>query len=198
MTRWIVGVDEAGRGPLAGPVAVGIVAVREGTKVRNLFPNLKDSKKLSAERREDIYKELVVLAQKGDIKWCVRYSAASTIDRLGVTRAVRQAVHRGVRAVAPDSRHSRVLLDGLLHAPQEYTQKTIVGGDEKEPLIMLASIVAKVRRDRLMSRLALQYPRYSFEVHKGYGTREHYKAIKRYGLSDIHRRLFCKKIQSVA
>jgi ribonuclease HII len=196
MARWIIGVDEAGRGPLAGPVAVGFVAVPASFTVRKAFPGLRDSKEISLNKREELYEMLRERTQAGELKFCVRYSAASTIDRLGLTRAVARATYRGVRALAPEPRGVRVLLDGLLLAPQEYEQNTIIGGDEREPLIMLASIVAKVRRDRLMARLAQRYPQYDFEVHKGYGTKAHSRAIKKFGLCEIHRRLFCRSFIS--
>lgn len=197
MTRFLVGVDEAGRGPLAGPVAIGVVAVPANFSVRRAFPGLKDSKEISLNKREELYEMLRGRARAGELQFCVRYSHASTIDRLGLTRAVARATARGVRALAPEPTGVRVLLDGLLYAPQEYEQKTIIGGDEKEPLIMLASIVAKVRRDRLMRRLALRYPGYAFEEHKGYGTKAHSRAIKKLGLSEIHRRSFCKSFLPV-
>lgn len=92
--------------------------------------------------------------------------------------------------MAPEPRGVHVLLDGLLYAPREYSQETIIGGDELEPIIALASIVAKVRRDRLMRRLARRYPKYHLEEHKGYGTKSHYAAIQKYGLSDIHRHTY--------
>lgn len=197
MTRWLIGVDEAGRGPLAGPVAIGIVAVPRGFSVRKIFPGLKDSKEISLTKREEFYKMLKERAKAGELKFCVRYSGAVTIDRLGLTRAVRRATWRGVRALAPKPAGVRVLLDGLLYAPKEYEQKTIIGGDEQEPLIMLASIIAKVRRDRLMCRIALRYPGYEFEEHKGYGTKAHERAIKKLGLSEIHRRSFCSSFLPV-
>lgn len=194
MARWIIGVDEAGRGPLAGPVALGFVMARADFKALRIFPGLKDCKQLSPARREEVYEKMVELARAGEVRFCVRYSHAATIDRFGLTRAVRAAAWRGVRALAPKPQGVEVLLDGLLTAPQEYAQETIIGGDEKEPLIMLASIVAKVRRDRLMRLLSQRYPNWGFEVHKGYGTKGHYRALRRQGLSEIHRRSFCKEL----
>jgi ribonuclease HII len=197
MARWLIGVDEAGRGPLAGPVAVGVVAAHEGFNARKAFPGLNDSKKLSPQKREELYATLLRLAKAGELRFCVRYSAATTIDRIGIARAVRSAVHRGVRALAPEPHSTKVLLDGLLHAPVEYEQKTIIGGDSIEPLIMLASVAAKVRRDRLMRRLSRAFPNYGFEVHKGYGTAAHYRALRREGLCEAHRKSFCKNLISV-
>lgn len=194
MARWLIGVDEAGRGPLAGPVAVGAVMAPARFNFRRAFPGLRDSKQLSPERREEVYAALLELEEAGDLHFCVRYSAASTIDRRGIARAVTAAVYRGVRSLSPEPQGVRVLLDGLLRAPEEYEQETIIGGDEQEPVIMLASVVAKVRRDRLMRRLHKQFPTYGFAVHKGYGTAGHYAALKRAGLCEAHRRSFCKNL----
>ncbi len=95
-----------------------------------------------------------------------------------------------VRFLAPEPNGVSVFLDGLLKAPEEYDQQTIIGGDEAVPIIALASIAAKVVRDRLMTRFAKQFPEYGFEIHKGYGTEMHYKMLKKHGLCDIHRRSF--------
>ena len=198
MARVIIGVDEAGRGPLAGPVAVGVVAVMSRFNLAKAFPELDDSKKLSPKKREEIYAEAVGRAQAGELSFCVRFSGNAYIDRYGITRAVRRGVWSGVRTLAPDPAEVKVFLDGLIHAPPEYKQETIIGGDALVPVISLASIVAKVRRDRLMERLALLYPEYFFEQHKGYGTLQHRRAIKRYGLTDIHRRTYCKMIENGA
>jgi ribonuclease HII len=103
---------------------------------------------------------------------------------------LRRAITRGVHALSPDAAHVEVLLDGTLKAPAEYRQQTIIGGDESVPLISLASIAAKVTRDRLMRALADEYPEYGFEKHKGYGTKAHYEALKTHGLCTIHRRSF--------
>ncbi len=191
MYHWLVGVDEAGRGPLAGPVSVGVVAVPRRFDIKKAFPGVGDSKKLSEALREQIYVEALARARAGDIKLCARLSGALYIDTYGITRAVRRGVWSGVRHVA-EPEESFVKLDGLLTAPPEYRQETIIKGDALEPVISLASVVAKVRRDRLMKRLASQYPQYGFEVHKGYGTARHQAAIQGYGLCELHRRSFCK------
>jgi ribonuclease HII len=120
----------------------------------------------------------------------VEFESAETIDREGIATAVRRALWRGVNALAPDAALVKVMLDGSLKAPPEYAQETIINGDELVPLISLASIAAKVSRDRLMLELAKEYPQYGFEKHKGYGTAAHYEALKKYGLSAIHRRSF--------
>jgi len=189
--QWLVGVDEAGRGPLAGPVAVGVVAVSPRSDLGKMFPGLNDSKQLTEEKREEIYKEALARARAGDIKLCVRFSTALYIDTFGVTRAVRRGVWSGVRSLAqPQS--SFVKLDGLLKAPPEYAQETIIKGDALEPVISLASVVAKVRRDRLMRAYAKKHPHYGFEQHKGYGTAKHQAAIEEFGLCALHRKTFCK------
>lgn len=183
----MLGVDEAGRGPLAGPVSVGIVAVPEGFDVLKEFPGVADSKKLSEKKREKIFAVLEARAAKGDVHFKVEFESAQTIDEEGIATAVRRAVARGINALAPDSAIVKVQLDGALKAPSEYTQETIINGDELIPLISLASIAAKVTRDRLMIELSKKYPNYGFEKHKGYGTKAHYEALQKYGLCDIHR-----------
>ncbi|MGC9602145.1 MAG: ribonuclease HII [Minisyncoccia bacterium] len=192
MKRWIMGIDEVGRGPLAGPVAVGLVMVRSGFNIAKHFPDIADSKTLSEKKREEIYKLLLARKKTGDVLFCVRFSGNTYIDEYGITRAVRRSIYKGVRLLAPKPQGVRIVLDGLLHAPEEYRQETIVRGDVIEPIISLASIAAKVERDRLMKKLAKKYPGYGFEEHKGYGTRKHFKAIAHLGLSRIHRRSFCK------
>lgn len=186
----MLGVDEAGRGPLAGPVAVGIVAVPEGFDVAKEFPGVADSKKLSAKKREALFRTLEARSASGDVRFSVEFESAETIDQEGIAVAVGRAVARGVRALARDASSVRVQLDGALRAPSDYAQETIIHGDESVPLISLASIAAKVARDRLMCELSAAYPLYDFERHKGYGTQAHYEALRRHGLCAIHRRSF--------
>ena len=188
--RFMLGVDEAGRGPLAGPVAVGVVAVPENFRITREFPGIVDSKQMSPLARVKTFRLLQKRMREGDIRFCVRITSAERIDTWGLTRAVASATARGVRSLAPEQGNVFIYLDGLLTAPPEYNQQTIIGGDEAVPIIALASIAAKVVRDRLMTRLAKQFPEYGFEVHKGYGTRAHYKALEKYGLCAIHRRSF--------
>ena len=188
--RFILGVDEAGRGPLAGPVAVGVVAVPEGFDVAREFPGVADSKKLSEKKRETLFGALEARAAQGDARFAVEFESVETIDREGIVAAVRRALSRGVNALAPDAAIVRVQLDGALRAPPEYAQETIVNGDELIPIISLASIAAKVSRDRLMLNLAAKHPQYGFEKHKGYGTNLHYEMLRKYGLCAIHRRSF--------
>ncbi len=188
--RFTLGIDEAGRGPLAGPVAVGVVAVPEAFDVVKEFPGVKDSKKLSEKKREKIFEMLVARVAKGDARFAVEFESAETIDQEGIATAVRRALARGVNTLAPDAALVKVQLDGALRAPPEYSQETIINGDELIPIISLASIAAKVSRDRLMLELATQYPHYGFEKHKGYGTKVHYEMLQKYGLCAIHRHSF--------
>lgn len=188
--RFTLGVDEAGRGPLAGPVAVGVVAVPEGFDVAKEFPGVADSKKLSEKKREGLFASLEERSRRGDVRFAVEFESSDTIDREGIAVAVRRALHRGVNALAPDAALVKIQLDGALRAPPEYSQETIIGGDELVPVISLASIAAKVVRDRLMKEIALAYPLYGFEQHKGYGTKAHYAMLKHHGLCAIHRRSF--------
>lgn len=186
---YLVGVDEAGRGPLAGPVAVGVIAV-EDTFDFSIFPKLNDSKKLSEKRREDIFHILQEEMKAGRVRAVVQLVPATLIDSGGIAPAVRNAVARGVEKLLPNPEDGRIVLDGSLKAPAHYAQETIIGGDGTVPAIMLASIAAKVTRDRLMKKLALEYPQYGFEIHKGYGTKAHYAALKEFGPCDIHRKTF--------
>lgn len=186
----MLGVDEAGRGPLAGPVAVGIVAVPANFVITREFPGAIDSKQMLPAERVRMLRLMRECMRRGDIRFCVRFTSASRIDDWGLSRAVASAVARGVRHLAPEPDGVSVLLDGLLKAPEEYSQQTIIGGDEAVPIIALASIAAKVARDRLMTRFAKEFPEYGFEVHKGYGTHAHYEALKEHGPCEIHRRSF--------
>lgn len=188
--RFLLGVDEAGRGPLAGPVSVGVVLIPEGFDVAREFPGVADSKKLTEKKREKLFEMLIARVVRGDVRYRVEMESAETIDREGIVPAIRRALDRAVNALAPDAALVHILLDGSLRAPTEYSQETIIDGDDLVPLISLASIAAKVTRDRHMLELAGQYPEYGFEKHKGYGTKAHYEALAKYGPSAIHRRSF--------
>ncbi len=187
---WIVGIDEAGRGPLAGPVAVGVAMIADGYDVFAAFPGLNDSKKLSEKKRDALYAILIQEAKVGNVWVKVCLSGERMIDEKGIAFAVRDALARGVKSLMPDPSSGKIYLDGSLSAPKEYEQETIIGGDGKIPAIMLAALAAKVTRDRLMIKLALEHPDYGFEGHKGYGTKAHMEAIRTHGASPVHRRTF--------
>lgn len=193
---YIVGIDEAGRGPLAGPVAVGAVMVsrKRLKEFAALFRGVKDSKKLSAQKREIWFQKLKTAQQAGLIRFCVSFSGSGTIDKRGINAAIASSIAASLKGLSCPPQNSLILLDGGLRAPREYrNQKTIIRGDEKIMIISLASIAAKVLRDRLMEKFSLEFPQYGLEQHKGYGTKEHFKKIKKHGLSKIHRRSFLKR-----
>jgi ribonuclease HII len=190
MTRVLIGIDEAGRGPLAGPVAVGVVVVPRHFDMA-LLKGVRDSKQMSELGREIWFEKLRILEGHG-LRYTVQFSSARYIDEYGIGTAVRAAIARALRALEAPPLHSQILLDGALRAPKHFVnQTTIIRGDQTEPLISLASVAAKVKRDRLMHRLAVKYPQYGFDIHKGYGTKVHKQALEQYGLCDIHRRSFC-------
>ena len=190
-TRYLIGIDEAGRGPLAGPVSVGAVLVPTAFDWGQV-EGARDSKKMTPTARGVVYAQLQALAREKKLRFSVALSSARTIDRIGIVPAIRRALARAIVKLDADPRDCTVLLDGGLVAPEEFIyQETIVRGDDSEPVISLASIAAKVHRDRLMVRLGEKYPKYSFETHKGYGTALHRQAIQTYGLCAIHRRAFC-------
>ncbi len=188
--KYIIGIDEAGRGPLAGPVSIGIAVVPVGFNW-NMILGVGDSKKVLPKNREAIFRRAKLLKKEGILDYAVVLVSAKVIDAHGITRAVSLGIARALKKLACNPKKVIVRLDGLLKAPQEYVhQKTIIKGDAKEKVIGLASIMAKVTRDRTMVCVARNYPRYGFETHKGYGTLAHRRAIKKYGLSPIHRKSF--------
>ena len=194
MTKYILGVDEAGRGPLAGPVSVGVVAVEEGFDILTAFPGLNDSKQLSEKKREMLFELLQQAIRDGHLRATVTLSSAAMIDGKRIASAVRHGVWKGVQKLLPNPEDGKVWLDGSLKAPPEYEQETVIGGDGIVPAIMLASIAAKVTRDRYMQKLDAAHPLYGFAVHKGYGTKAHRELIKTYGPCEAHRKSFLKNI----
>lgn len=189
--RQIVGIDEAGRGPLAGPVTVGVFVAEAKLKrglLKILGGKIKDSKQLKANHREEIYHKLNTLKKEGQINFKICHVSNKIIDKRGINGAVKIAISKCLKNISPQS---QVRLDGLLKAPERFkNQKTIIKGDERDVFIACASIVAKVSRDRLMTRLSKKYPKYDFHLHKGYGTKLHQKMLKKHGISLIHRKTF--------
>jgi ribonuclease HII len=207
--KYVVGIDEAGRGPLAGPVSVSavIMTLDDYTTIKrkirsmkwltsNGFAFLKDSKKLSEKQREQWFEQINQWKKEGMLQYANTMTGASLIDNEGISVVIKKAVTRLLKKLDnADPKNTHVMLDGSLHAPEIYTnQNTIVKGDELEPIISLASIISKVKRDNKMKGLESKYKRYEMDVHKGYGTEKHRKLIKKYGISKIHRRSFCKNI----
>ncbi|MDO8565413.1 MAG: ribonuclease HII [bacterium] len=192
--RYVVGIDEAGRGPLAGPVAVGAVKVYKSDKFNKLVRGIKDSKQLTASERELWFALATEARRKGELDFKVSLVSEKIIDKHGIAYAIRVGIKRCLVGLNVTT-DSQIFLDGALKAPTEFKhQLTIIRGDEKIPIISLASICAKVIRDRKMVRLAKKFPKFGFEIHKGYGTLMHRKAIKKYGSTELHRKTFLKKL----
>ena len=209
---WIVGVDEVGRGPLAGPVTVCALLVHANQQptIDNKRPKLKDSKKLMPSQREEWFAWIKREKKEGRIYYSVVSIQPKTVDRINVTASANRAAGRAIRNVLEKSgvnpKQVRIRLDGGIYPSLKtsaeggpafggeiHSTKTVIKGDEKIPAISLASIVAKVTRDRYMVRLAKRFPKYGFEKHKGYGTRMHRVRIKKHGISPHHRLTFLKK-----
>ena len=180
----VCGVDEAGRGPLAGPVYAAAVILPDGLEELGI----NDSKKMSEKKREQLY-DIVV---ENAIAYGVGFATEKEIDEINILNATYLAMRRAVEAMGmkPDM----VLVDGNRKPGTGYEEVTIVKGDAKSISIAAASILAKVSRDRYMRELAEKYPEYEFERHKGYGTKLHYEKIEQYGILPDHRRSFLKKI----
>lgn len=179
-TPIICGVDEAGRGPLAGPVSAAAVILDE----RNPIPGLNDSKKLSEKQRE----RLSPLIRERALAWAVAYASVEEIDELNILQATLLAMKRAVQALQVQPH--RLLVDGL-YCPQTGIQsEAIVKGDSKVAAISAASILAKTARDALMIELHEQYPHYGFAIHKGYPTAAHLAALREHGVSLVHRKSF--------
>lgn len=192
--KYLIGIDEVGRGPIAGPVAVGAFVFLD-PKAKRLFRGVKESKQLNEKNREKWFAIINDTKRAGLVDFCAIFQSERVIDNKGLSYAIKNALSKSLLALKIDPKSTKVLLDGGLKAPLEYNdQKTIIKGDEKEMVIALASITAKVLRDRKMIKLGKKYPDYGFEIHKGYGTKKHYDAIKKYGLLKEHRRSFLGKI----
>lgn len=190
----IVGIDEVGRGPLAGPVTVCACKVSAAFNFKH-FRGIKDSKELSPEKREKWFAKLCDLRSKGELDFEFSSVAAVEIDSFGIVPAIKKAMRESIERLGLDPKTTRILLDGALKAPKEFImQETIIKGDEKIPVISAASIIAKVMRDRHMAEQAREYPGYGFESHKGYGTDSHREIIRKLGASPIHRKSFLSNI----
>src|SRR3989344_7743238 len=193
-TKHLIGIDEAGRGPIAGPVAVAAVIVFYHFDLRKLL-EIKDSKQLNPQKREIWFKKAHLFKKEGFIDFAVSFSSEKTIDSRGIVPAIQASLNRSIKKICKEPLSAHVFLDGGLRAPLEFQyQNTIIRGDEKISIIALASILAKVERDRKIVSYGQKYPLYGFEQHKGYGTHPHYKAIKKHGIIALHRKSFLKKI----
>ncbi len=245
--EYIIGIDEVGRGPIAGPVAVcSFLCQSSFFPITEIDLPMRDSKKLTKIQREKWFEYLKGEKLKGNCDFAVSYVSAEMIDKFGIVKAIQKSLDSSLEKVAgqiiqnpralPSGRGMKnellhassgsqseiadvslrtgdkgrrgnfnesdtqlsnfyIFLDGGLKAPKEYTnQETIIKGDELHPVISCASIIAKVSRDKIMANYAKEYPEYGFEKHSGYGTKAHYEAIKKHGVTPLHRKNFMKNI----
>ncbi|MBQ8042813.1 MAG: ribonuclease HII [Clostridia bacterium] len=181
--EYICGIDEAGRGPLCGPVVAAAVILKKGDKIEGV----NDSKKLSEKKRELIFDEIKQRA----VAWSVGIVDEKTIDEINILEATRLAMKKAVEGLSTKPEYA--LVDAEKKVPIDVPYTPIIKGDALSESIAAASIIAKVTRDRLIIELDKEYPEYNFAKNKGYGTKEHTDAIKKYGLSPVHRTSFCKK-----
>lgn len=179
----ICGIDEAGRGPLAGPVCAAAVILPEGLEI----PGLNDSKKLTDKKRRELFPIIEGQALAYGIGW----ASQEEIDDINILQATFLAMSRAVEQL--NIRPDLALVDGNRAPTLDLPVETVVKGDSLSASIAAASVLAKVSRDDVMLRMAEEYPGYGFEVHKGYGTKAHYEALRTFGPSPIHRRTFLKK-----
>ena len=180
----VCGVDEAGRGPLAGPVCAAAVLLPPGLEIAGL----NDSKKLSGAKRERLYDEITQKA----LSYGIAFASVEEIETLNILGATYLAMNRAIAQLDPPP--ALALIDGNRNAGIEYASRCVVGGDAKCASIAAASILAKVTRDRYMLEMAERFPEYGFAQHKGYGTQAHYDALRRYGPCPIHRPSFLRKM----
>ncbi|MBS4784739.1 MAG: ribonuclease HII [Clostridiales bacterium] len=180
----LCGVDEAGRGPLAGPVFAAAVILRPGAVIEGI----NDSKKLSEKKRDHLFD----VVREQALAWCIAAADEAEIDSVNILQATFLAMHRAVEGleIPPEF----VIVDGNADPGLLIPTETVVKGDARSQSIAAASILAKVARDRYMLELDEKYPQYNFKKHKGYPTKEHYERLAEYGISPVHRRSFLKKL----
>lgn len=198
--KYTIGIDEVGRGPLAGPVAVCALALNKNSSkslsfiVRRSGLPLRDSKKLSSLQREKWFDWI----KENKIPYAVCLVSPKIIDKINISKAANLAANKAFKRLIKNSelkiKNYKVFLDGGLYLNKSKPAKTIIKGDEKIKAITLASIVAKVSRDELMEKLSKKYPKYLFHKNKGYGTKAHFKSIRKFGRCKIHRKSFLKNL----
>ena len=179
----IAGIDEAGRGPLAGPVVCACVIMP--LEEDKIIPGINDSKKLSAKKREELFDKIIATAKS----FCIVQVDEKTIDRINILQATKLGMKNALNGLK--IKPNIVLIDAV-KIDTDIPQENIIKGDARSYNIASASILAKVFRDRLMMEYSKKYPDYHFDKHKGYGTKEHIELLKKYGKCDIHRDTFIK------
>lgn len=179
----LIGIDEVGRGPLAGPVVTAAVCLDGADEI----DGINDSKKVAPKKRDQLYDQIIARARG----FCVGQASVEEIEKINILQATLRAMQRAIDGLTVE--WTLMMVDGNQRVPTVLPsrQKTVVGGDGLSASIAAASIIAKVTRDRLMTEYHRQYPVYGFDRHKGYGTADHIAAIKKFGLSPIHRVSFC-------
>lgn len=187
--EYYIGIDEVGRGPIAGPVALCacVVSRKHATYVKNRLSGIIDSKQLSANKREDFFRIINELQNGGYLYYRYVTARATTIDSRGISWCLRQLVKRSIKKTHLNIEQFHVFLDGGLKLEDPFSSETIIKGDIHNWLIATSSVIAKVLRDRTMCHYARKIPGYGFEQHKGYGTKKHYQNITQKGFSRIHR-----------
>ncbi len=179
----VAGLDEAGRGPLSGPVVAAAISVKHDFHIPKELKEVKDSKQLSLRKREELY---TLLTKNPKIQWGIGRVSPRIIDKINILEATKIAMGKAVKDIKPDF----LIIDGNFKIGLNVSQKSIIKGDQKVFSIAAASIIAKVSRDRMMIKYHKKYPQYRFNKHKGYATELHRKMIKKYGICNIHRRTF--------
>ena len=190
--KYTVGIDEVGRGPIAGPVTVCAIQWLSDESPEKVLEGIKDSKKLTEKKR----KEWVSFADKIEdkVRFYIHSVPASDIDSIGISAALLRASSEVLKSLDGKQKIEHVYSDYGLPLPDTYLSTHIIKGDEKNPLIALASILAKVSRDDFMAKISDEFSLYALERNKGYGTKEHMEAVKKHGPSSIHRVSFLKNI----
>lgn len=181
--KYICGVDEAGRGPLCGPVVAAAVILKKG----DIIEGVNDSKKLSEKKREKLYEDIMAQA----ISVGIGISDVDVIEEINILNATKKAMCEAISNL--EIKPEYALIDGNQGIDIDIAYDTVVKGDSKSESIAAASIIAKVTRDRLLREYDKKYPEYGFAKHKGYGTKAHIEAIQKYGLLPVHRPSFCSK-----
>lgn len=195
---WIVGIDEVGRGPIAGPVTVCAVAMRVDFYKKTRWVGLTDSKKLSVSQREKWCAKAKQLEKEGKIRIAIASKSAAIIDKKGISACIKSCIRTCLKKIDLKPVNTHVLLDGSLKASKEYiSQETVIKGDQIHKIISLASVVAKVSRDAYMAKIDAAYPGYGWAHNKGYGTKSQYQALKKLYSTRLHRKSFLKGILDI-